>query len=157
MKPNQSQNLKEKSTYLNNKQKKTQLECPCIRFILSILKNKNQCKDSVSTTSGIVNYKTIGANKKMELQSTLKKSKKPRIVRLPKIGCTIPFLMTLFNNLSNSGEVCMETSDVASAVNLILKAKMDLDEGKAWNGKIEIAENLHLKLYKSGLVLHHKQ
>lgn len=152
MKSKPDQNLKEKSHFLKNKKKRNKAECPCIRFILSILKSKKQ-----STCLSTESNKSVLADKRIESESFLKKTKKTRVIRLPRIGCTIPFLMTLFNDLSKEGTMNMEASDISRAVNIILKAKMDLDGGSPWNGKIQIAENLHLKLYKSGLVLHHKK
>lgn len=54
-----------------------------------------------------------------------RKAAKSRIICIPKIGCTIPFLMDLLN----SGEIVMETIEIEKAVNIILKAKLDLDAG----------------------------
>jgi len=138
-------NVKEKSLIL--KKNKTKIGCPFVRIILSILKN--------STTSKT--HLTVHADKKMESESTLKNTKKKtRIIRLPKNGYITPFLLTLFNDLSSKGMLQMDACDITRSVNIISNAKMDLDGGKPWNGKIKIAENLHLKLYTSGLVLHLK-
>lgn len=158
MKSEASQNLKERSKFLKTKKKRTKLECPCIRFILSILKNKRQ-STTISTSVNETNRHetSVEVDQKIEPETTLKKTKNSRVIRLPKIGCTIPFLMKLFNDLSNKGVMRLDVCDITRAVNIISNAKMDLDSGKAWSGKIEIAENLHLKLYKTGLVLHHKQ
>lgn len=152
-----SQNLKAKSKISNNKKEKAKLECPCIkRFILSILKKK-KISGEASTTSEAATHKTDGAENKTVSEASLKNVKKSRIIRLPKNKCIIPFLMTLFYDLSIKGAVRMDVNETARAVDIISKVKMELDGGKAWKGKIKIAENLHLKLYKTGLVLHHKQ
>ena len=152
-----SQNLKAKSKISKNKKQKTKLECPCIRrLILSILKKKNISTEASATSDAATN-KTTGAENKTESEISDKTKKKSRIIRLPKKGCIVPFLMTLFNNLSSKNAVRMDANDTAKAVDIISKVKMELDGGKAWKGKIKIAENLHLKLYKTGLVLHHKQ
>lgn len=152
-----SQNLKAKSKISKNKKEKTKRECPCIRrLILSILKKK-KIGTEVLTTSDADTNKTSSAENKTESETSLKTKKKSRIIRLPKKGCIIPFLITLFNDLSSKSAVRMDANDTAKAVDVISKVKMALDSGKAWKGKVKIAENLHLKLYKTGLVLHHKQ
>lgn len=153
MKTKPTQILKEKRPFLK---KKTKLECPCIRFILSILKNKKQ-STTTQTTSATETHAKKDAVKQMDPEPTLKKTKRSRVMRIPKIGCTVPFLMTLFNDLTNKGVVRMDACDISKAVNTISNIKMELDGGRAWNGNIEIAKNLHLKMYKSGLVLRLKQ
>ena len=150
MKSIPSSNLKEKSQILNNMKKRTKLECPCIRFILSILKHKKQTK-RVPTESTMVSQKTNNEDKNPVPEPTPNVTKKPRIIRLPKTKCIVPIL----NNLSNSGVVRMDACEIARAVDIISNVKMNLDGG--WNGKVQLAENLHLKLYKSGLVLYVKQ
>jgi len=100
---------------------------------------------------------TVDAEQPSSSEATSKKTRKSRVIRLPKARCTIPFLTALFFDLSNKGIAYMKAGDVAKAANIVLNAKADLNEGKAWNGKIKIAENLYLKLYKTGLVLYHKQ
>lgn len=154
MKSKPTQSLKEKSACL--KMRSAKLQCPCIRLILSILKNKKQ-RTTVSATSATVTHKITDEDKKTESYSIIKKAKNSRVIRLPKIRCMVSFLTNLFNELSRRGELRMDASGIARAVDIISNVKMNLDGGKAWNGKIEIAENLHLKLYKSGLVLHHRQ
>lgn len=109
-----------------------------------------------SKTSAAATNNTDAAENETESQVSLKTMNKSRIIRLPKIGCIIPFLMTLFNDLTSNGAVRMDANETARAVDIISKVKMELDGGKAWKGRIKIAENLHLKLYKTGLVLHHK-
>lgn len=152
-----SQNLKAKSNISKNKKQEIKLVCPCIRrLILSTLKKK-KISTVASTTSDATINKTAAAENKTESETSLKTKKKSRIIRLPKKGCIIPFLMTLFNDLSSKSAVSMDANDTARAVDIISKVKMELDGGKAWKGKIKIAENLQLKLYKTGLVLHHKQ
>jgi hypothetical protein len=152
-----SQNLKAKSKISKNNKQNTRLECPCImRLILSFLKKK-KISNEASATSDATTNKTVGAENTTESKAPLKTMKKSRIIRLPKNGCIIPFLMNLFNDLTTKSVVRMDASDTARAVTIISKMKMELDSGTAWKGKIEIAENLHLKLYKTGLVLHHKQ
>lgn len=90
-----------------------------------------------------------------EAVSGPKIKRKIQITRIPKVGSGLPFLVTFFNNFAKSGQ--MDETEITRAVNITDKAKKDLDEGKQWNGPIEIAENLKLKLYKSGLVLCHKK
>ena len=59
----------------------------------------------------------------------------------------------MYTGLSEAGELPGGTVGITDAVNITSKAKKDLDEGKKWDGDIEIAENLKLKLYKKGLKL----
>lgn len=120
------------------------------------MKNKKQ-NISISTKNGPATHKTVDTDKITQLDTTLKKTKKSRIIRVPKIVCIKPFLMTLFNDLSTTGAVRMDANGISKAVDIISNAKMDLEGGNAWNGKIKIAENFYLKLYKSGLVLHLKK
>jgi len=51
----------------------------------------------------------------------------------------------------------MHEVEMIKAVNATVKAKRDLDEGLKWNGDINLSDNIKLKLYKSGLVLHYKK
>lgn len=152
-----SQKLNARSKISKKINEKTKFECPCIRrMILSILK-KRQISTGASTTSDTDTNKTASAENKTESEASLKPKKKSRIIRLPKNGSIIPFLVTLFNDLTAKNAVNMDINDTARAVNIISKVKMELDAGKSWKGTIKIAENLYLKLYKTGLVLHHKQ
>ena len=163
MKTKPSDKLKEKSGFLKNKKKVTKCECPCIHFILSILKNNKQrttisderAAPTVSNESPTSSEAT--GVPETEQKNTICKAKSSRVIRLPTFGCTVPFLMALFNDLTKDGTMYMESGEISRAVNIILKAKVDLDNGKAWNGKVQVAENLYLMLNKSGLVLHHKK
>lgn len=179
MKSKPRSNLKEKSTFSSNKMKTSGLACPCIRFILSILKNEIQSKiistktdtktqkkvnavenpelvKIISTKSDTNTPKKVNAVVKTELVSPLPKTQKTRIIRIPKNGCITSFLTRWFNALSNTESLRMNKVEIAEAINVISSVKNDLDGGRAWSGSIKIAENLHLKLYKTGLVLHHK-
>ena len=155
MKSIQSSNIDKKPTYPKNEKIKQKYQYPCIRFLLSILKNKNQVQCNKSREEKT--YKPEVIKKSIGKVSNLKSIRKSHIIRIPKIGCVIPFLVTLFTNLSNTGAVQMDERGIMNAVNITAKAKKDLDEGKQWNGNIEIAENLKLKLYKSGLIIYHKK
>lgn len=146
--------MKKKATSHNIK-KKQKYQCPCISFLLSILKNKKMVHRSKITETG--KNKPDIVKKRNDKSLVLKTNKKSQIIRIPKIGCEIPFLVKLFTDLSNSGTVRMDESEIMIAVNITSKAKKDLDEGKKWGGNIEIAENLQLRLYKTGLVLYHKK
>lgn len=144
MKSEASQNLKNKKTRSN-------LDCPCMKFFLSKWCTK------VFTKSDNVKYNTVNTDttKSSNLYKP-KNTRNSRIIRLPKIRCSIPYLTALLNDLSNTKAVRMDADEITNAANSIFEVKADVDSGKVWNGKIQIAENLHLKLYKSGLVLHHK-
>lgn len=50
----------------------------------------------------------------------------------------------------------MDENEMMKAVNITAKAKRDLDEGLQWPGSVELYDNLKLRLYKSGLVLHYR-
>lgn len=143
-------------TIKNLKLKKYQCNCQRIWLLLSSSKNKNknqiQCNSSAKeTTVSEILDKTAGE------VSVSKKIRKAHITRIPKIGCTIPYLITLFNNLSSSGIIPMDERQIMSAVNVTAKTKKDLDEGIKWKGNIQITDNLKLKLYKTGLILYHKK
>lgn len=138
----------------NLKLKKYQCNCQRIWLLISSSKNKNQiqCNSSAKETTGseILDKTAAGV-------SVSKKIRKAHITRLPKIGCTIPYLITLFNNLSSSGIIPMDERQIMNAVNVTAKTKKDLDEGIKWKGSIQISDNLKLKLYKTGLILYHKR
>lgn len=140
---------------LNQKLKAKSRMCPCIKRIILVILKKNKLSTVASTTSDAATNKI--AENKMESEASFKTKKKSRIIRLPKKGCINPLLMTLFNDLTSKSAVNMDASETARAVDIISNVKMELDVGKAWKGPIKIAENLYLKLYKTGLVLHHKQ
>lgn len=138
----------------NLKLKKYQCNCQRIWLLISSSKNKNQiqCNSSAKeTTMSEILAKTAAG------VSVSKKIRKAHITRLPKIGCTIPYLITLFNNLSSSGIIPMDERQIMNAVNVTAKTKKDLDEGIKWKGSIQISDNLKLKLYKTGLILYHKR
>lgn len=149
-----SSKLKKKS--LKNKRTKKIIECQCIRnFLSNRQKHENQNYTTIKKAEN-TSPKTEKTVETLAVVTPPKKLQKSRIIRLPKIGCTIPFLMSLFNGLCNSGAVCLDEGQMGQAVNIIAKAKQDIDEGMQWNGNIQICENIKLKLYKSGLVLFHK-
>lgn len=116
-----------------------------------IVKRSSKNEKHPNTDFSIL-QETSGSEK---LKKTIE-TKKSRIIRLPKIGCITSNLMSIFNDLSNTGAVLLDTSEIMRAVNIVLKVQKDMDEGIPWNEKIEIVKNLYLKLYKSGLVLHLK-
>lgn len=138
----------------NLKLKKYQCNCQRIWLLISSSKNKNQiqCNSSAKETTGSEILAKTAAG-----VSVSKKIRKAHITRLPKIGCTIPYLITLFNNLSSSGIIPMDERQIMNAVNVTAKTKKDLDEGIKWKGSIQISDNLKLKLYKTGLILYHKR
>lgn len=109
--------------------------------------NKNKSKRELEV---IIDNKTA-----VEVLAS-KSIRKTKTIRLPKM-CTTECLVTLFTNLSDSGAERMDIKEIMNAVNIVISAKKDLDQGKQWNGNIEIAKNSELKLYKSGLVLVHKK
>lgn len=148
-------NMKKKSTLAKNKKIKQNNHCPCISFLLALLKINNKAQRTRNSAKGTRKSEIV--KKFDDKTSVVKSNRKPHIIRIPKIGCEVPFLVTLFTNLSNTGVVHMDEREIMKAVNITAKAKKDLDEGKKWNGNIEIAENLKLKLYKTGLVLYHKK
>jgi hypothetical protein len=147
-------NLKKKLSSTKTKNIKQKHQCPCISSFLSILKDKMKVQRFKISEKETHNPEIV--QKSSGKSSVLKVDRESHIIRIPKIGCDIPYLVTLFTNLSNTGAVRMGERGIMNAVNIAAKAKKDLDEGKQWNGNIEIAENLKLKLYKSGLVLYQK-
>lgn len=150
-----SLNIKMKSAQPKNEKLKEKYLCSCIWFFLLNLKNSQTNKDTKLCAK-----ETLQPEKTLESGQEATKSKcirKSHIIRIPKIGCDVPFLVTMFTNLSNIGAVRMDERAIMNAVNVITKVKKDLDEGNPWNGNIEIAENLILKLYKSGLILYNKK
>lgn len=151
----QNSNMKKKSTSSKIKKLNQKYQCPCISFFLSMLKNKKRVQRSKTTERGaskpdIVNQSNVKS-------PVLKMNRKSHVFRIPKIGCDIPFLVKLFTDLSITGSLGMDDRTIMNAVNITSKAKKELDEGKKWNGNIEIAENLQLRLYKTGLILYHKK
>lgn len=83
--------------------------------------------------------------------------KNPRITPIPSTANQNHFLTSLYIGLSLSGVLPGGEAGIMNAVNITLRARKDLDDGKQWNGDIQIAENVKLKLYKSGLVLYTKR
>lgn len=147
-------NMTKKSTSPKIKKLKQKYQCPCISFFLSVLKNKKPVR-SKSIERGTKKSEIV--NKSSGKSSVLKINRKSQIIRIPKIGCEIPFLVKLFTDLSNTEGVHMDEREIMNAVNITSRAKKDLDEGKKWTGNIEIAENLQIRLYKTGLILYHKK
>lgn len=111
-----------------------------------------------SSNNGQLNA-IMKANEGVSKQTNKDKYFKKRIRRItpiPKNISEIQFLTALYNGLSESGVLPGGADGIMRAVNTTALAKKHLDEGKQWNGDIQIAENLKLKLYKTGLVLHTK-
>lgn len=137
---------KKKSTSASNEKIQQKYQCLCSWFYLSHLKNKSKRKLG----------EVIGDDKTVPVVPVSKITRKTIITRIPKM-CTSAFLMTVFTNLSDSGAQRMDEREIMNAVNIVSSAKKDLDQGKPWNGNVEIVKNLKLKLYKSGLVLCQKK
>ena len=168
MKTKATDKLKEKSRLLKNLKKGSKCECPCIHFIFSILKNNKQRSTIFDESTTVVSNEAAtvsnedvtetsietgdvtetGDVPETAQKNTILKPKNSRVFHLPRFGCTVPFLMGLFNDLTKDGTMYMEAAEISRAVNIILKVKMDLADGKPWNGKVEVAENLYLKLNK---------
>ena len=171
MKTKATDELKEKSRLLKILKKGSKCECPCIHFIFSILQNNKQRSTIFDESTAVVSKEAATASNEDVTETSKEtadvpetpqknaifKPKNSRVFHLPRFGCTVPFLMGLFNDLTKDGTMYMEAAEISRAVNIILKVKMDLDDGKPWNGKVEVAENLYLKLNKSGLALQHKK
>lgn len=139
------------------KNKKTKYAEKCIWCaLLSGFKNNKKRNNTIikdeENTSPMVEH----CGNTPEVIPSAKKLQKSHIIRIPRIGCTIPYLTSLFNGLCNSGAACFDEGQMVQAINVVAKAKKDHDEGIKWNGNIEISENIKLKLYKTGLVLHYK-
>lgn len=140
----------------NGKKKhKSRFDCQCIWSFLSSIKTKQEQRNSSGTISKKETLMPETLEKTRDIASVAKHTKKIRINRIPRNGCGIELLVKLFTNLSKSGAIHMDEAEIMKASNITFKAKKDLDEGKQWNGHIQLAENLELKLYKSGLVLYH--
>lgn len=154
---NTKQSLKLKKKSLKNKKTRDKKEYQCIWIFISSLPEKEDHNRASITDDENTSPKTGNNAETFSAKSTTKRLQESRIIRLPKNECSIPFLVTLFNDLCNSGAVCMDEGEMTPAVNIIAKAKKDWDEGIQWKGNIEISENITLKLYKSGLVLHYKK
>lgn len=133
--------------------------CACLCALVTNVLNRQQKPISGKTMEKENKVKNPKNDEKLSETSleTKKSTKKVDIIRIPKNGCTVPFLITLFTNLTTAGVILQNNTEIMRAVNITLAAKDDLEEGKQWNGHIEIAENLKLKLYKTGLVLWHKK
>lgn len=155
---------KTKSTAMKKKLriKKYRCSCQCVWSFLTSSKIRNQTQHNgrEEPSEKEPSEKEPGKAEsfdKADVNTSFLKKKKTHITRLPRIGCEIPFLVTLFTNLSESGAVYMNEREIMNAVNVTAKVKKDLDEGKQWTGNIEITENLKLKLHKAGLVLCYKK
>lgn len=159
---------KKKSTPTKNESMIQKYPCPCIGFFLLNLKNRQQIKRSkISKNETLKPEETLKSRHEasqteeiLESSHDAAKSKcirKAHIIRLPKKRCHVPLLIKLFTNLSDIGAIHMDEREIMNAVNTTVQVKKDLDAGKPWNGNIEIAENLKLKLYKSGLILYNKK
>lgn len=131
-----------------------------ILFLLPILMDENHLqytnKKKVNKKLSRNPGKYEASKKTLATQSVASKTK-IHIKRIPKIGCTIPSLIELLTNISNSGAVPMDQRQLMDAVNKVDKLKRGIDEGVKWNGTVELSENLKIKLYKSGLVLWYKK
>lgn len=157
MKTKSSLNMKKKSLSTKNEKSKHNYCCNCPSVWVFVpdlkLKHKRVTRPTISVNE-TQRESVVEITDKVPTPKILRKS---QITRIPKIGCVMPFLVTMFNNLANSGAVRMNESEIMNAVNITAKVKKDLDEGKPWTGTVEITGNLKLKLYKSGLVVYHKK
>jgi len=145
----------------SNPQKNHICRCLCARVILQQGRLSNNYRKPISTLSNETENKVSNPISNRKLTGVSLETKKcgrktHNIIRIPKHGYKAPFLITLYTSLSKNGLISQDNAEIIKAVNITLKAKNDLEEGKQWNGHIEIAENLKLKLYKTGLVLYHK-
>lgn len=167
---NTKSRLKLKKKPLKNKKENDIKECQCIWIFLPNLQKTTELKSIIIDTE-ITSPKMEDQNttitdtesptpenheETLNEKSAIRKLRNSRLVRLPRIGCTIPFLTKLINKLCNSGVTSMDEGQMTQAINIIAKAKKDLDDGGIWNRNIDICENIKLKLYSSGLVLHYK-
>ena len=122
---NTDPSLEVKKNVMNHKKRKLTKEM-AEDILFRTLKNVNpdlNIKDSESASPRAVN-----SQKTSSVKSTTQKPRKSRIIRLPRTGCTIPFLMASLNNISSSA-ACLDKGQLVNAVNVILKAKKDLAEG----------------------------
>lgn len=151
--------LKKKSLKQKKDNKKCLIHLDCIWIFLSNLLKMEELTSGKTRTmedEEDLSCKSENNEETLSVMTEPKKMRKTRVFRLPRIGCTIPFLIKLFNNLRNSGAVSFDDGQMTQTINIVEKAKKDFDEGVKWNGNIDICENIKLKLYSSGLVLHYK-
>lgn len=84
----------------------------------------------------------------------------PRVIKIPKQGGILPFLIPLFAGLSAVGALAGGASGIASAVNKSKAAQRELDEGTRHNKMMESialgkkGQALYIKPYKSGAALY---
>lgn len=86
-----------------------------------------------------------------------KQVKIPRIIKVPKIGGVLPFLIPLFAGLSALGALSGGAAGIARAVSKAGEAKNELSEAKRHNKTLEaiaLGKGLYLKPYKTGMGLH---
>lgn len=86
-----------------------------------------------------------------------KQVKIPRIIKVPKIGGVLPFLIPLFAGLSALGALSGGAAGIARAVSKAGEAKNELAEAKRHNKTLEaiaLGKGLYLKPYKSGMGLY---
>jgi len=148
-------NLKKKKSSQNKKTKKAD-KWQCIWCFLSNHQKYQNRNNSTPNDPETTSPTAENIEETLEVVSPTKIRQRARIIRIPKIGCIVPYLTRLFDDLCNSGVVCMDGVQMVQAINIIVKAKKDFDEGIQWNGNIEIYDNIKMKLYKSGLVLYIK-
>lgn len=128
--------------------------CPCALFLLSKKRNKKQRDSKLKKKQTLKLIKAETIKKLKDISPVANRAKRSHVTRIPENG--FGTLTSLFADLSNSGKLQLDDDELLKAVQITTQAKSDLDGGKLWNGDIEIAKNLKLKLYKSGLVLYRK-
>lgn len=91
------------------------------------------------------------------VKSRKKQVQIPRIIKVPKIGGVLPFLIPLFAGLSALGALSGGAAGIARAVSKAGEAKNELEEAKRHNKTLEaiaLGKGLYLKPYKTGMGLH---
>lgn len=91
------------------------------------------------------------------VKSRKKQVQIPRIIKVPKIGGVLPFLIPLFAGLSALGALSGGAAGIARAVSKAGEAKNELEEAKRHNKTLEaiaLGKGLYLKPYKTGTGLY---
>lgn len=126
-----AQTIKKSKDKIKNKKQRT-----------SMAKLKREQRSSIAEldkkeTLKLIKAETIKNSK--DIASVTKRTKRSHVTRIPENGFGTPSLTSLFDDLSNSGKLQLDDDELLKAVQTTALAKKDLDEGKQWNGDIELA------------------
>lgn len=129
-------------------------------------KKQNTLRSVIKKTKAVIQSKKPG-NLQDAIRLALEEARKnvigkrvklplTRVIRIPRTGGVLPFLLPLFASLSALGGLATGTSSIVKAINDAKNARKQLSESERHNKTMEsiaIGKGLYLKPYKKGLGL----